>query len=145
MKKQVNFQPLIVEEHPKDYNGYEFITLIKYNDQNFLTIVDNITNNQIIAYVLDYCSLMNIDEEKIIRIANDWYENNRQNYPISIEFFKHDVAKDMSKIVRCFSTDFTMRVIGPIYRYNMKGPVKIKRRKKKSIPNGIELVDKTLD
>ena len=38
MKKHSTFQPLIVEEHPKDYTGYEFITLIKYNDQNYLTI-----------------------------------------------------------------------------------------------------------
>lgn len=144
MKKHLNFQPLIVEEHPKDYKGYEFITLIKYNDQNFLTIVDNITSDRVIAYVLDYCPNMNIDEEHIIKIANHWYENNRSNYPISIEFFKHNVAHDMSKIVRCFSTDFIVRVIGPIYKYNMKGPTKIKRRKKKSIPKGIELIDKTI-
>jgi hypothetical protein len=87
---------------------------------------------------------MNIDEERIINIANHWYENNRQSYPISIEFFKYDVAKEMSKIIRCFSTDFIVRVIGPIYKYEMKGPTKIKRRKKKSIPEGVELIDKTI-
>ena len=144
MKKHLKFEPLIVEEHPKDYNGYEFITLIKYNDQNFLTIVDNITPDKVIAYVLDYCPNMKIDEEYIIKIANHWYENNRNNYPISIEFFKHNIASDMSKIVRSFSTDFIVRVIGPIYRYNMKGPTKIKRRKKKSIPKGIDFNDKTI-
>lgn len=144
MKKHLNFQPLIVEEHPKDYNGYEFITLIKYNDQNFLTIVDNITSDRVIAYVLDFCPNMNIDEENIIKIANHWYENHRANYPISIEFFKQNVAHDMSKVVRCFSTDFIVRVIGPIYKYNMKGPTKVKRRKKKSIPDGIELIDRTI-
>lgn len=144
MKKHLNYQPLIVEEHPKDYNGYEFITLIKYNDQNYLTIVDNITNNQVVAYVLDFCQSMNVDEEKIIKVANHWYENHRTEYPISIEFFKHGIAKDMSKLIRCFSTDFIVRVIGPIYQYNMKGPIKIKRRKKKSIPKNLEFTDKTI-
>jgi len=144
MKKQLNFQPLIVEEHPKDYNGYEFITLIKYNDQNFLTIVDNITNNQIVAYVLDYCNLIKIDEEEIISIANNWYENHRAEHPISIEFFKHGIAQDMSKLIRCFSTDYVVRVIGPIYKFNMKGPTKVRRRKKKSIPAAMDFVDRTI-
>jgi hypothetical protein len=144
MKKHLNYQPLIVEEHPKDYHGYEFITLIKYNDQNYLTIVDNINDDQVIAYVLDFCQHAKIDEEKIIKIANHWYEHNRHLYPISIEFFKNDVARDMSKIIRCFSIDFIVRVIGPIYKYDMQGPVKVKRRKKKSIPKGIEFTDRTI-
>jgi hypothetical protein len=144
MKRHINFQPLIVEEHPKDYNGYEFITLIKYDGKNYLTIVDNITTDKVIAYVLDYCSSMNIDEERIIKIANFWYENNRNNYPISIEFSKHNVDRDMAKILKSFSTDYIVRVIGPVYKYNMKGPLKIKRRKKKSIPEGLAFIDKTI-
>jgi len=144
MKKQINFQPLIVEEHPKNYDGYEFITLIKYNDQNFLTIVDNVNNNQIVAYVLDYCQHAKIDEEKIINIANHWYENHRNEYPISIEFFKKGVADDMSKLIRRFTTDYVVRVIGPIYNFNMKGPVKIRRRKKKSIPAAMDFLDSTI-
>jgi len=143
MKKSLNFQPLIVEDHPKDYNGYEFITLIKYNDQNFLTIVDNIINDQIVAYVLDFCQNVNIDETHLINIANHWYENHKDDYPISIEFFKQDVAKDMSKIIRCFSTDYVARVIGPIYKYNMTGPIKVKRRKRKPIPDNIEFINKS--
>ena len=144
MKRHINFQPLIVEEHPKDYNGYEFITLIKYDGKNYLTIVDNITSDKVIAYVLDYCSSMNIDEEKIIKIANFWYENNRNSYPISIEFSKHNVDRDMAKVLKSFSTDYIVRVIGPVYKYNMKGPLKIKRRKKKSIPDSLVFIDKTI-
>lgn len=144
MKKHINYQPLIIEQHPKDYNGYEFITLVKYNGQNYLTIVDNIVNEQLIVYVLDFCDSLNINEQEIIVIANDWYENNRDNYPISIEFSKKGYSANYAKLIRCFPTEYIARIIGPIYQYNMKGPIKIKRRKKKSIPSNIEFIDKTI-
>lgn len=130
---------LIVEEHPDNYNGYEFISLIRYNDKNFLTIVDNIINNSFIVYVLDFCNQLCISEEDVINIANDWYENNRTNYPISIEFSKKGLGDEMSKIVREFNMDFITRVIGPTYVYPMSGNKKVRRRKKKPLPKEVDV------
>jgi uncharacterized protein YcsI (UPF0317 family) len=133
-KNKNNTTTLIIEEHPENYNGYEFITLIRYNDKNFLTIVDNVIDNSIIVYVLDFCSQLSITEEAVVTIANEWYENNRTNYPISIEFSKRFLGDEMSKILREFNTDFITRVIGPTYSFPMSGNRKIRRRKKKPLP-----------
>jgi uncharacterized protein YcsI (UPF0317 family) len=133
-KNKNNTNSLVIEDHPENYNGYEFITLIRYNDKNFLTIVDNVIDTSIIVYVLDYCNQLLISEEDVISIANDWYENNRTNYPISIEFSKRTIGDEMSKIVREFNTDFITRVIGPTYTFPMSGNRKIRRRKKKPMP-----------
>jgi uncharacterized protein YcsI (UPF0317 family) len=133
-KNKNNKNSLVIEDHPENYNGYEFITLIRYNDKNFLTIVDNVIDTSIIVYVLDYCNQLLISEEDVISIANDWYENNRTNYPISIEFSKRTIGDEMSKIVREFNTDFITRVIGPTYTFPMSGNRKIRRRKKKPMP-----------
>lgn len=125
---------LLTEEHPDDYTGYEFITLVRYNDKNFLTIVDNVIDNSIILYVLDFCDQTTISEERIIEIVNDWYENNRKNYPLSIEFSKQNLSNEMSKILREFNVDFVTRIIGPVFKYPMMYKRKIKRRKKKPVP-----------
>ncbi len=143
MKKYGSKYPLIVEDHPINYNGYEFITLIKYNDTDYLNIIDNVCNKQIITYVLDLCGPSNLDEEFIINIARKWYVENKQNYPISIEFSKLNLAEETSKILRYFSIDYVTRVIGPLPEYNMGGPFKVKKRKRKPIPKNIEYINKS--
>lgn len=136
--------PLTIETYPDGYDGYEFITLIRYNDENFLNIVDNVINNSIVTYVLDLCSPNNINEEDIINIAYSWFYNTNRKYPISIEFNKKGLAIETSKILRCFPIDYVSRVIGPLPEYKMAGAYKIRKRKKKSIPPGIEIVEKLL-
>lgn len=136
--------PLTIESYPDDYDGYEFITLIRYNDENFLNIVDNVINNSIITYVLDLCPQHNVNEEAIINIAYEWYTTNRNEYPISIEFNKRGMSIEASKILKCFPIDYVSRVIGPLPEYKMKGVYKIRRRKRKVIPAGMHFVDNRL-
>lgn len=143
MKKLGGKFPLIVEPHPEDYNGYEFITLVRYNDEDYLNIIDNMCNKQIITYVLDYCGPANVDEQLIVNIAQEWYHNNKENYPISVEFSKLNLAEHTTKILRYFPIDYVSRVIGPLPAYNMQGPIKEKRRKRRSIPKNIEYVNRT--
>lgn len=143
MKKFNSKFPLIVEPHPDNYNGYEFITLLRYNDENFLNIVDNVCNKQIITYVLDFCTPVNINEQNIIDVAQHWFINNKTNYPISIEFSKQKMSHDTTKILRYFPIDYVTRVIGPLPEYNMKGPIKIKKRKRKPIPKNMEYINKS--
>jgi len=143
MKKFGGKFPLIVEPHPTDYNGYEFITLVRYNDENYLNIIDNICNKQIIAYVLDYCGPDNVNEQLIIDVAQNWYCNNKSNYPISVEFSRLKLAEQTTRILRYFPIDYVSRVIGPLPEYNMQGPIKEKRRKRRSIPKNIEYINRT--
>lgn len=136
--------PLTIETYPENYDGYEFITLIRYNDENFLNIIDNVINNTIITYVLDLCPANNINEESIINVAYSWFTNNSKKYPISIEFNKRGIAAETSKILRCFPIDYVSRIIGPLPEYKMTGAYKIRKRKKKSIPPGLQVVEKLL-
>lgn len=133
--------PLIIEKHPENYNGYEFISLVKYDNTNFLTIIDNISNNKIVAYVLDYCKQTNIDEHELIRLANDWFEKHSTVYPLSIDLSKRGKSSEFSKILRSFNIDYVSRVIGPLYEFNMTRDKKVRRHKKKNIPKGLEFID----
>jgi hypothetical protein len=132
--------PLIIEPYPEDYDGYKFITLIRYNDENYLNLVDNVINNTIISYVLDLCAPNNINEEKVIDVANYWYMHNKDKYPLSIEYSKNNMAEETSKILRQFPMDYVARVIGPLNIYKMSGTYKIRKRKKKTLAKNIEIV-----
>lgn len=142
MKKN-NSVPLIRENHPSDYNGYKFITLIQYNDTTLLSIVDNVQDGHIFAYILDYCNSSKIDENNLIQTANEWFETSKDYYPISIEFSKKNVAIEYSQIYRTFSTEYVTRVIGPLFIYDMSTIYKVKRRKKKNIPAYLEFENTT--
>ena len=85
-RTRANAVPLVIEEHPADYKGYPFITLIQYRNQHVLAIIDNMTAKKIKMYILDLCGPAKVNEEEIIAVAAEWYENSRDRYPISFEF-----------------------------------------------------------
>ncbi|MEM4258038.1 MAG: hypothetical protein QXL17_02660 [Candidatus Thermoplasmatota archaeon] len=138
--KKNKISPLIIESHPKDYNGYPFITLIQYRKQHVLAIIDNIDNKCIKAYVLDMCGPENINETEIITLVEQWYKNNSKQYPLSIEFSKCGLTQQMSKIYKSFNIEYVSRVIGPVFKFPMNHIKSIKRRRRKSIPTGIKVV-----
>lgn len=142
MKKNPSI-PLITEPHPESYDGYPFITLIRYNDENYLNIVDNVVNKQIVAYNLDMCKAANVDEWTLVGITKDWFYNERhKKHPLSVEFSRLGLATQLRPILRCYPVEFVTRVIGPLPEYQMGGVFKSKKKKKKSIPTDIEFQDK---
>lgn len=142
MKKYPSI-PLITEPHPEGYTGYPFITLIGYNDEISLNIVDNVVNKQIVAYVLDLCGPSQINELELVSLVADWFYSERhKKHPISVEFSRLGLAGRLSSILRCYPTEYVTRVIGPLPEYKMSGVIKSKKKKKKSIPVGIEFQDK---
>lgn len=141
-RKKNNDIPLIVEQHPDNYTGYPFITLVQYNKQSYLTIINNTTDTQIGAYVLDYCTMNGVNEELLIKTALQWYKNdNFKRYPFSIEISKNGLNEVMTGIYKTFTMDFVTRVVGPLPSFNMKQTGNVRRRKRKEIPPGVELVE----
>lgn len=123
--------PITVEDYPTDYEGYEFITLIKYNDEVNLGIVDNVSKRHISAFCLDLCGPVGISESQIIKVARNWYINNRDNYPVSIEFCKQGLEDSSAMIVKSYSIDYISRIIGPVFYFEMNNPLKTRKRKRK--------------
>jgi hypothetical protein len=136
--------PLIIEPHPKEYSGYPFITLIMYRKQHMLAIIDNMDGDEIHAYVLDACTAEGINEELLIMAAADWYNTHRTSYPVSIEFSRIGIAHQTSKIYRTLNMEYVSRVIGPVSKFPMAVVKSVKRRRRKSVPNGVEVVDNVL-
>ncbi len=134
--------PLIVENHPEEYDGYPFITLIQYRKDHFLTIIDNSTPKQIKSYVLDLCGPSRVNEELVIEIASDWWNKHREYYPLSFEFSKKGLTRQMSSIYRSFNIEYVTRIIGPLPKFEMQEVQSVKRRKRKGIPKGMKINNK---
>ena len=137
--------PLIVEEHPENYDGYPFITLIQYREQHLLSIVDNTDNKTVNAYVLDLCGPERVNEEKVVEIASIWWKSHRDRFPISFEFSRLGITQEISRIYRSFNIEYVSRVIGPLPRFEMSEVTSIRRRKRKTIPEGMEVHLKHLE
>lgn len=130
MSKLITHVPLIIEQFPPDYDGYQFVSLIKYNDTVTLNIVDNIQGKNIHAYVLDLCGPENVDYKTIIQVAQEWHNNSTENYPISVEFSKIGLTNYTNKILRSYPVDFVTRVIGHVSEFPMTGVREQRRRRR---------------
>ena len=146
MKKRTrgNPIPLIVEEHPEDYDGYPFITLLKYRKEHVLALIDNTDEKHIQFFALDLCGPEQVNEERLIDVASHWWEERHQRYPISFEFSRLGMTAETSRIYRQFNVEFVTRVIGPLPRFEMMEVHSIKRRKRKPVPAGVEVKYKVL-
>jgi len=133
--------PLVVEQHPDDYEGYKFITLIRFNDASSLNIVDNVSKKYIHAYVIDLCDPEGYDEDKLIQTAYEWYNTNSTRFPLSIELSRRNMTNEVQGILRAYPIDYVTRVIGPLPQFDMEGPIKVRKRKRKDIPSGVEIIN----
>lgn len=138
-KTRAGAVPLIVENHPADYEGYPFITLIQYRKTHVLAIVDNSDDASIKLYVLDLCGPERVREENIIEVAAHWYETDRARHPLSIEFSRRGLTSETGRIYRTFNTEFVTRVIGPLPKFEMSEVIRVKRRKRKPVPPNVEI------
>lgn len=137
--------PLIIEPHPKDYGGFNFITLVQYRKQPMLTVIDNIDGDTIRAFVLDYCGPEEVDQDTLFAVAGHWYDHNKANYPISVEFAMRGLTSLYSKIYRSLNIEFVSRVIGPVPKYPIHSISSVKRRRRKPLPIGVEIVDESFN
>lgn len=131
--------PLIVEEHPDNYDGYPFITLIQYRDEHYLTIVDNADDKIIRAFVLDFCGPEHVSEDRLVDIAADWWDERRERFPVSFEFSRLGITEVTSRILKTFHIEYVKRVIGPLPKFEMSEVSSVKRRKRKPVPAGMEV------
>ena len=125
---------MILETHPTSYNGYPFITLMQINSQHILAIIDNYDKKNVKAYVLDYCEASRVDEGSVINTACDWYQEGSPSYPISVEFSKRNLTSEVAAIYRTYSIDSIIRVIGPMYTFDVETVFKVRRKRKIPIP-----------
>jgi len=135
--------PLIFE-NLQDQSNYLFLTLIVYKKVKYLTIVENVIDNEIQAYVLDNLTAEGIDQDWFLGIATKWFYSASDRYPLSFEFAKLGEGDVIKKTLKTFNINSTSRIIGKLFTFDTSSKPKIKRRKVIPISENIEIKFKRL-
>jgi len=131
--------PNLIFEMLEDSSNMIFLTLIEYKKIKYLTIIENIIDSEIQAYVLDNLAAEGVDQEWFLSIATKWFYSSSERYPLSFEFAKLGQGDVVRKVLKTFNVNSTSRVIGKLFTYDMNNKPKIKRRKVVPVPDTIEI------
>lgn len=121
--------PPLVFEHLEDELNYAFLTLIEYKRVRYLTVVENVVNDEIHAYVLDNLTAEGLDQQWFMSVTTRWFYGASDRYPLSFEFTKLGQGDVIKKVMKTFNINSTSRVIGKLFVFDTGVKPKVKRRK----------------
>jgi hypothetical protein len=130
--------PLILENLDSNEN-HAYLTLIIYKKQKYLVVVDNIVNEEISAFVLDFAESEDIDVNWFLSTCNLWFYSASEKYPLSFEFAKMGQLDKVKKIIKTFNINSVSRIVGRIFMFNIQNKPKVKRRKIVPVPEYVEI------
>lgn len=130
--------PLMFEEL-QDQSNLIFLTLIEYKKVRYLTVIENVVDEEIQAYVLDNLAAEGVNQEWFLSVATKWFYASSERYPLSFEFAKIGHGDIVRKVLKTFNINSTSRIIGKLFTYDMNSKPKVKRRKVIAIPETIEI------
>lgn len=130
--------PLIFEEL-QDSSNLIYLTLIEFKKVKYLTIVENVIEDEVQAYILDNLAAEGIDQDWFLSVATRWYYSASDRYPLSFEFAKMGAGDAVKNILKTYNINSISRVIGKLFVFPINAKPKVKRRKVNVIPEAIEV------
>jgi len=114
--------------HLSDETNQVFLTLLEHQHGKNLVIIENIIDDEVVAFVLDLLSAEGLDQSWFLSVATRWFYSGSDNYPLSFEFAKLGAQNQTQKIIRSFHTSAIKKMVGMPFVYEIKKP-KIKKKK----------------
>lgn len=131
--------PPLVFEELQDQSNLIFLTLIEYKKVKYLTIIENVVEEEIQAYVLDNLVAEGVNQEWFLSVATKWFYAASEKYPLSFEFAKLGQGDVVKKALKTFNINSTSRVIGKLFVYPINTKPKVKRRKVSYVESATEI------
>lgn len=135
-KKKV---PNLIVEFASDSGNMFFLTVLEYRRQNYLAIIDNVSSDEIGAYVLDFAQQERLDLRQLMSVITLWFYRGSGNYPLSFEFSRLGMSPMTNRIYKTFELPHVTRLIGNDFRFDFETPPKVRRRRVSLIPAGAEI------
>lgn len=131
--------PNLVVERAEDQGNYFFLSVLEFRRENYLVIVDNISEDTLGAYVLDYAQQEGLDLKQLISIITTWFYRASYRYPLSFEFSRLGIAQQTNRIYKNFELAHVTRLIGNDFKFDLEAAPKIRRRRVNMLPAGVEI------
>lgn len=135
-KKKV---PELKLELINDRGNLIYLSLVEYKRECYLCVIDNITDEGISAFVLDYAEQENVKIPAFLSLVTEWFYKSSDKYPLSVEVAKRNLTEQIAPIYKTFDSTYVSRIIGHAFSYTGLQQNKVKRRRVIPIPEGIPI------
>ena len=135
-KKEI---PELIVEYKENIENFCFLSVLEYRNNSYLVVIDNVSEDRIGAYVLDYASQEKLNIEQLMSIITKWFYKSSHKYPLSFEFSKLNLTSQVNKIYKNFERVNVTRLIGNNFTYGLNDSPKIKRRRITKMSSGVEI------
>lgn len=126
-------------EQVSDAKNLHLLTLLEHRREQYLVIIDNITDTQVTAYVLDYAKQEGINPLMLIQLAKEWLEKTNGEYPLSFELSRLGLTSVTRQIYKTFDVSHVTRLVGLPFVFNLTTPLRVRRRRASKVSAGIEV------
>lgn len=116
-----------------------YLALLEYKRENYLCIIDNVSQSEIGAYVLDYAEQENIPVQEFLSLVTHWFYSKSDNHPLSVEIASQGLTQLIAPIHRTFDTTYVSRIVGHAFVYETMNKSKVRRRRVVPIPEGVAI------
>lgn len=112
--------------------------MLEHRRDRYLVIIDNISDEVITAYVLDYAQQEGVDLIAFINIAEEWLRDGG-GHPLSFELSRRGLTSAGRRIYKTFDLAYVTRLVGRSFSYDLTTPVRVRRRRASRVPAGVEI------
>lgn len=119
--------------------NHHVLSLVEYKRDLYLCVIDNVTQSEIGAYVLDYAEQENVPVAEFLSVVTQWFYSKSDTHPLSIELAKRGLTNTVASIYRTFDTTYVSRIVGNAFSFDDQQKSKVRRRRVIPIPEGVEV------
>lgn len=130
--------PSLIVEHVSDAGNLHLLSMLEHRRDKYLVVVDNIDEETITAYVLDYAQQEGIDLPTFIDIAEKWLARG-EPFPLSFELSKLGLTSVTRRIYKTFDLAYVTRLVGRGFSFDLSTPARVRRRRAARVPAGVEI------
>ena len=131
--------PTLIIENVSDEGNLHMLSMLEHRRDRYLVIVDNVSSDQITAYVLDYAQQEDVDLLIFIGIAEEWLKKSSGEYPLSFELSRLGLTAIARRIYKTFDLAYVTRLVGRGFSFDLTTPTRVRRRRASRVPAGVEI------
>ena len=131
--------PPLVLERVYDNVNLHLLSIVEYKRRHYITIIDDISQTQISAYVLDFADREKVDVDELLSDAIKWFYSSSHAFPFSLYLAKLGKREKLQNIYTHFNKAYVGRVVGQPFMFYLSKVVKQRKKKANIVPKNIEI------